>query len=136
MATQPKSTEFTPASCRVMSEAIQKALAPLEAKFGVTITMRGGRFDNTTFNPKIEIKAPGSAQADAEDAKANFVVYAKQFGLKPTDFGKVFFGSSGKKMKIVGLTPSRPKFPVNLMEVDTNKKVKATMGYVMSGRGR
>ena len=87
-----------------IAEDTQKALESVAAKYGVTVTVRGGTFDAGMFKPRVEFRAPESRRSDFER-------YARMFGVDPQAFGKTFnFG--GTTYRVAGIRPSAHKRPI------------------------
>ena len=100
-------TEFTRANCRTVDNAINDALKQVEAQFGVTIKIGGGRFSANEFTTKITVSTGDGTDA----AKANFELYAFRYNLKESDFGKEFT-SNGEVYRITGIKPRGKKYPI------------------------
>jgi hypothetical protein len=89
---------FDRKKCQVISAEVAVALAPIATRHGLTIDVRGGRFDSTTFTPKIVFNV-------ADGGRLRFEQWAKALGLQPTDFGRQFsFG--GKTYTISDVNPN------------------------------
>lgn len=74
--------------------------------YGFTVDFGGGSFDDNSFKPKVTIVIDG-ADLDRDE----FEHYASLFRLSADDFGKEF-SNGGRKFRLVGLKPNRPKWPV------------------------
>jgi len=83
---------------------LEKALAPLAAKYGLTVSVTGGVIGQFAFRPRVEF-------TEADGARKLFETYATAFGLKTTDFGRTFV-TAGRQYKIVGLKLNAAKRPV------------------------
>lgn len=57
---------------------------------------------------------------DTNEAERTFGVYAKRYGLEPSDYGAIVT-IRGSRYKIVGISPNRPKNCFNIECVSTGK---------------
>lgn len=99
-----KRTVMNRETMKLLNDAVDAALKPVADAWGLTVSVNGGRFDATTFKPKIEFK---TAEADA----ANFAKWAPMFNLDPADLGRSF-RANGQVYTIVALKPAARTRPV------------------------
>jgi hypothetical protein len=107
----PTISKFDRATCATLAAAIKKALEPVAEEFGVALTMRGGSFGATNYQPKMEfaIKAPDGIVLTRE--AQDFKQMAAFYGLTPEHLGAQFaFG--GNTYKITGLAARSNKRPI------------------------
>lgn len=107
---------------------VRKLSADLEAELkefaearGLSIEVKGGRFDPTvgTYAPKVEFSLEGAAERE-------FKLYASHFpfNLPEGSFGAKFDSPSGGTFELVGLNPRRRKYPVTGKRLDDGKLYK------------
>jgi len=122
--TKPKTnstdvTEFNRQNCRTIDNAINDALKQVEAQFGVTIKIGGGRFSSNEFTTKITVSTGDGTDA----AKEKFGLYAFRYNLKNSDFGKTFT-SNGEIFRISGIKPRGKKYPIMAERVRDGARYK------------
>jgi hypothetical protein len=104
-----------------LREAIDRALliGNVAEDFGLT-SIKAGRisYDINGLSAKITLEAETTENGKTKE-EANFEQYAVLFGLKPEWLHKSFDRGRGATVEIIGLQPSRSKFPV--MVLDANK---------------
>ncbi len=103
---------------RDVGAAVEEALAEVAEKFGLTVEVRGGSYDATSFRPKVEFKTAGAAEDE-------FRTYAQMFGLDPDDFGRDFV-SKGRHFRISGLATRSHTYPILATEIASGKVYKFT----------
>jgi hypothetical protein len=114
-----------------VANAVQKELTEVMAqtleKYGLGIEGRGGSLGTQDLTLKFNIFVQNS---DGENAKKEeaFVGLALSYGLR-CDYGFTF-SHNGSTLKVVGISPSRPKFPVDLINLDTGGKSKSPIRFV------
>ncbi len=116
--TVPEITTITRPNVRILNDAVRRALASIEAEYGVSVEVGGGRFDPHagTFNPKVTIKVAG---ADAN----NFAAMASLYGLEASDHGRKFT-SHGRTFRIESINPRASTMPIHCVEVSTGRGFK------------
>jgi len=110
-----KLTKMGRANTKTVVDALKAAVKSVEEEFGVVCTFGGRRYSDEGFHCKMEVGlADSSALADQQ--KREFECYAQQFGLKPSDFGKVvmLYGSrrGQEPYEICGVAPRSSKYPI------------------------
>jgi hypothetical protein len=105
-------------TAKQIGAACEEALLEVAEKFGLTVTVRGGSYDQTvgTFTPKIIF-------AEADAAKNEFVQYASMFLLDADDFGKEFV-CGGITFRVCGIKTRATKMPILATKVGTDKVYK------------
>lgn len=119
-----KITNFSHHEHRLLSDAVKKALAGVEAEFGVKFDTRGGNIGSLTgmirlhveVVPEVGVKPAGQVEFEA---------YARRIGLEPSDYGKTFRSAgSGKEFRITGILLGGRKYDLLAEEVHTRKGYK------------
>jgi len=98
--------KITPAVCRKLRQAIDENLAEYAAETGLTVAAKGASYTENSVTFKVEFVLGGVDLNEEEFKETHFL-----FNLPADAFGKEFtYG--GKKYKLVGLKPNRPKYPI------------------------
>ncbi len=120
-------TQIDRATAKLLGAEIQQALEAVAEKHGLTVSVRGGKYDDTMYAPKVEFKTE-SADED------QFNLYASWYGLEGK-YGEVF-NSHGRVFKIEAIAPRSPKRPIICEEVGTDKRFKFEAEAVARAVGR
>lgn len=112
---------------RLLRPQIEAALAELGTTHGIKFMVGGGKYDPdmTTTTLKLELAVTnGRAEVSPVIVKAEraWRECAQLYGLKPEWLGKSFRIGQDKGYTILGLEPSRTKFPV-LVRTQAGKEV-------------
>lgn len=103
---------------RRLSNIIEAALKTALAPQGYNVEIKGGKFSDDSFDPKVVIVKQG-----VNLGTQNFMRFAHLYGLKPQDHGREFV-SNGVRYRLTGLAPNRPRFPILGERVPDGKKFK------------
>ena len=114
-------TQFDRATCRMVSQAIEKAVQGVAEEFGIGIRRGRGTFSGPTFTMKLECGIKENGEVLTKEAQ-DFKQLASAYGLKPTDLGRTFC-LRGNSYKIVGLKARSTKYPI-LVERADGKRFK------------
>lgn len=137
MATK-KAFEFSPTALKAIRSPIEEALLALGKKHGLTFQLGKGKYDansatfqlnlaNTVVGDDGEVKSPRIVKAEAD-----WIRNAVYLGLKGSELGKTLI-LHGEKFKIVGLMPTRRKFPILLQKSSAASELKlVTVEFVRS----
>jgi len=129
--TQSQISQFDRTTCKLLSAEFLKAMQEVATKYGVSIRAAGGKFEETNFQMKFEAAVTNTetgvvASKEAQDFKKfshMFDVPASKLGKKLTINDRVF--------TLVGLVPSRPKFPFIATAAD-GKRFKFTVATIQN----
>lgn len=121
--------KFTKADCKAISEDIQRVLEAVANKHGVKLVMGSGSFSEFSFTKKVEFRIEGE-QGEDKEAEAKYRRNAHALGLKPEWFGVEFDDAYGNRLKVVGINTRRRANPVEIVNVLTGKKYKASTSYI------
>lgn len=108
------STTINAQTLKLLRPKIEAALAAVMAEAGLACKVTRGTYGGETGSFKLELCVPnesGETDPSLIRAERDFAQYANLFGLKASDLGAEI-KINGKKAKIVGLMPNRPKFPI------------------------
>ena len=67
--------------------------------------------------------------------RALFEVLAEPFGLKPSDYGRIF-RTGGETFRITAINPNRPKYPISAERLADGRGYKFTVENIGSAPGR
>jgi len=112
--------KFDRPNLRSLRPELEKALADVCAKHGITATIGNGSFTEFECKFKLTLNLEGSNDAQTTLEKAQFGLCAKAYGLEPTDLGKTFMVNNNLYV-ITGINPNRPKFPISGVRSDGKK---------------
>lgn len=111
-----KIIQFDRSTCKVLGEAVTKALAAVAAEHGVEIAYAGGTMDGAKFTMKLRCAVTDPAAVEA-DRKQKFAQFCGLYDLKPHHYGMTF-SAGGKQYRLIGFNPSRDKWPVTVQAAD------------------
>lgn len=117
-------------------DAINEALKPVAAKYGLSSIKGLNRLTNAgdTLNIKVEAKL----QPNAETVKANETMnetISVALGFKSNIVGKKFTTFDETQYEITELKPSRPSYPIIAKEKRTGKSYKFSANSVQAYLG-
>jgi hypothetical protein len=114
-----KIQSFDKPTCRIIGDAFHKMALEFAQQYGLTTKASGGRFDNTSFTPKVTFCV---AETDAETGhtvnkkeQQAFQLNAPTYGIDPDAFGKEIT-LKGKKFTITGWNPKAYRSPVTIID--------------------
>lgn len=120
------------ASCKRLRDELDKVLAPLGKKLGLSISAGNASFtpENATFKVKIAtLGADGTVRnEEAEAFKKSAILY----GLKPEMLNTTFKDWGGDTFEIVGLATRSRKYPVLAKNILTGKTFKFPVEQVLA----
>ena len=99
-------SKITAAIARDIDADIRAAVASVEAKWGVNISVGGGTYGDDHFTTKLKTSIAG-----VDMKKKDWDRYSFRFGLKPEQYGTKFT-YAGETFTVVGLRPKARKAPV------------------------
>ena len=126
-----KIDSFDRINLRPLSIDIQSALAPIAAKYGITLQYKSSRFSPDNVTIKIEGATIGSSGVANTRERDDFKLYASMYGLKETDLDKEI-SYTGKKYIIIGLNTRRSKYPIVAKRIEDGKTILLTCEMVKS----
>jgi hypothetical protein len=111
---------FDKPTLRSLRPELETALADVCAKHGITARIGNASFTELECKFQLILELEGVDEAKSTSRQADFERYATLYGLEPTDFGKNFL-VNGVLYSITGISPNRPKFPVDGVRHDGRK---------------
>jgi hypothetical protein len=116
-------------SCKLIRAAIDENLAEICEELGLKMEHRSGSFDDNQFTAKISF-----ILADADPAKDEFEMWAKTYGVAPTDYGRVLkIGTT--TYRLTGINTKAPKYPFLAVRESDEGKFKFTSSVILRALG-
>ena len=123
---------LTPALCDRLRRELLKACQDVAEAHGLIV--EGGDLNDIDLRHGFEIGfrvgIPMEDGALYSTDKAMFGVLAEHFGLKPSDYGRIF-RARGEAFRITALNPNRPKYPISVERVTDGRGFKFPVEDVM-----
>lgn len=122
-------TEINKKTAAALQEAMEKAMAEVAEEFGVKITQYGGQLKGSAeavLKFHVAVTDQGAVEKQQE---REFNLYARSFGLESKHRGTIVT-SRGEKWRLIGIAPSRTKYPLKFESVDTGKVLLFTEDLV------
>ena len=126
-----KITGFDRTNCKLMRQEIDQALSVVGQKYGVSFEGGNIRFTSHSFSMKLTGNVVDKSMPAGGKTSNDFNLYCRQFGLEPSDLGRVF-NHRGTAYKVAGLKPQSYKFPI-LGERYDGKRFKFMASTVIKG---
>ena len=131
-ATKVKSPRnLTPELCDRLSRDLLAACIKVAETHGLAV--EGGELSDINlrhgFDIGFRVGIPTADGSLYSTEKAVFEVFAENFGLKPSDYGRIF-KTSGEAFRITGINPNRPKYPISAERLADGRGYKFTVENV------
>jgi hypothetical protein len=128
----PPPRNLTPALCDRLRRDLLAACQTVTKSHGLAV--EGGDLSDIDLRHGFEVGfRVGIPLADGSlysIEKALFETLAEHFGLKPSDYGRIF-KSNGEAFRITSLNPNRPKYPIGAERVADGRGFKFTVENVV-----
>lgn len=133
MTSKTKLTVFNKQNANQMMDDFINHFKEFETAWGVKVEVRGGKFDLDVLRPKIEIRLLNSAAAEPtfENEAWCWSLDAESHGLRK-EWLHAIISEGGRKFKVVGINPRRPKRCVALMDVESKKMAFANARWLIN----
>ncbi len=134
MANQIKS--FNRATIVTLRTELAKAVASVEAAYGIKVDFGNARFTDSTVTFKTNVAIPiaiagqATAVTDSMDAN-NYIRYQWSHHLPTAALGKVV-RVNGETYRIKGYMPRKPKYPILAERVFDNRRFKFAVSTIAS----
>ena len=130
--TTPPPRNLTPPLCEHLREEMLRACQAIAKTHGLVAEASSLQNVNLRygFNFTIEVGIPQSDGTILEPGRALFEVLAADYGLSPTDFGREF-RANDEVFRITGLSPRRPKYPIDAERLSDRNQYKFTAENVV-----
>ena len=102
------------------------AMADLQDKYDVTISLGKVSYDSDEFTTKLSVK---NGQNPLEIAKADFdrdVWKYRHLGLEPGMYGRIFLGNDGMRYAVLGFNTRASKYPIHTLQLDSHTKMRCS----------
>ena len=110
----------------------EKAMEALEKQYGFIIDLGSITYSATSFYGKLEVHE-GDSRDDLNEQE--FKKYCKSYGLDPEDYDRRFtYG--GKDYIIIGIRPSKRKYPISCQQVQDGTTYNFTADTVRRVLGK
>lgn len=104
----------------------EKAMEALEKQYSFIIDLGNITYSATSFYGKLEVHE-GDSRDDLNEQE--FKAYCKTYGLDPEDYDRRFtYG--GKDYIIIGIRPSKRKYPISCQQVQDGKSYTFTADMI------
>lgn len=104
---------------------IEAALKSVGATHGISLRLGNIRFTNDTFSTKLDVTLNDTTGSIVTPELAELRKMGKSYLGPAFDENKVY-ERLGKKVKIVGISPRRSKYPIIYQELSTGKRYKTS----------
>jgi hypothetical protein len=131
MTKTTKIERFDGTTCRAVAKAMEEALKPVGERYGLSIQFRGGRYQDTSYSPKVVCAIVDDGGTVQGPEVSDFKRYANLYGLKPDDLGREFRTDRGVFV-LTGLKSRARRFPLLGKEKATGKVYKFTADVVVA----
>ena len=109
---------------KIVTKDINEALVSVGRKHNLVLTVDGGTtYSSDSISMRIKGYEPDDTGTIETDEMKEFKFLSKLYGLKPDDLGREF-EYKGRQYKITGLKARRKKFPISVVETETNRMWK------------
>lgn len=109
---------------------LREALAPLQEKYGVTISFGNINYTQERFTTKLTI-TNGQSQDEAERSAFDADVWKYgHLGLERGMFNRIFLTPDGQRMAIRGFNTRSPKYPIIALRLSDGQKLRCSEGRI------
>ena len=124
---------FTKDSLKSLAQDVDKALAEVAKKHGISIRVGNSRYSNLEATMKLELSTTNKS-GESQD-ELDFRSLAPRFGYEADWFGKTIH-LSGTAFKVSGLNMKSPKNRINLVRVKDGRGFKCPVSTLISAMQR
>ena len=110
----------------------KKAMEALEKQYGFIIDLGSITYSATSFSGKLEVHE-GDSRDDLNEQE--FKMYCKSYGLDPEDYDRRFT-YDGKDFIIIGIRPSKRKYPISCLQVQDGESYSFTASLIKQVLGK
>lgn len=116
-----------------LGTAFARELKALGDRFGIDISPAGGVYGGLTGEVRLAVSVRQTLNG-VSGAEEEWNLFCGRYGLLPSDFGKTFY-HQGVGYKVTGITPSRPKYPVDAQRIADGRPFKFWPSAVKARQG-
>ena len=108
-----------------------KAVAALEAQYGVKIRLGNITYNTNDFHTRLEVKNVGTDETSskelwlAEQSKA----YRKNILVKKVEYDKWYLGNDGRHYKVISFNTTRPKNILRIVN-GSGEEYSCSLGFL------
>jgi len=106
------------------------AIAPLQEKYGVTITLGHITYYKEYFSSRLKVVNGTDAETTAIHNFDADVWKFKHLGLRPGMYKRIFKGTDGELYFIRGFNLRAPKYPIIISRVSDGEESRCTEGFI------
>jgi hypothetical protein len=103
-------TKFDRPTLRLLGDDIKQALDAVAKRHGLLLTMKGGRYDDFSYTPRMAFAVSGEGGAD-KSAENDWNQWRALYGMAEVPFGASFTNTHGT-YSICGIKPRGQKYTV------------------------
>jgi hypothetical protein len=119
--------QFNRQGHRMLSAEITQELQALAQRHGLDITAGGGQIGTTELVIKVVAKTSDTSAIEAKERR-ELGMYGRFAGLTEHHYNTIIV-EGGTRYQLKGYSPNRPKYPIDMKNLNTGKMHKATEGY-------
>ena len=110
----------------------KKAMEALEKQYGFIIDLGDITYSATSFTGKLAVH---EGESKDEVNEQEFKMYCKMYGLDPEDYDRRFT-YDGKDYIIIGIRPSKRKYPISCQQVQDGESYVFTADLIKQVLGK
>lgn len=110
----------------------KKAMETLERQYGFVVELGRITYTPTSFTGKLEVHE-GESKDDVNEQE--FKKYCRLYGLDESDYDRRF-AFKGKEYIVIGIVPSKRKYPICCQEVSSGATYSFTAEGVKKALGK
>ena len=108
-----------------------KAVAALEAQYGVSIRLGNITYNTNDFHARLEVKNVGTDDASSRELWISEMkeAYQKNILVDKVEYDKWYLGNDGRNYKVIGFNTTRPK---NILRIADGfgKEYSCSLGFL------
>lgn len=122
--------EMNNETLRAFRKDFSEAVAGLQDKYGVKITLGGITYEQERFTTKMTV-TNGRDNEEAERAAFDADVWKfEHLGLTKGMYKRVFIGRDGNRYAIAGFNTKAPKYPLIVIRISDGARVRVSERYI------
>lgn len=118
-------------SLTVLTEEIEKALSVIAEKHNLNIKLGRGTFTQLNAKLSLEISTISALGNTMTKERVDFMHYKSVKNI-PFDLDTEFIDDKGNHFKVIGYLSRARTYPIELLNLKTKTKHKASISYVVS----
>lgn len=130
-----KMKSLTKSGMQQIRKAVETALKDIGVELGISLQLGRGSFRETEGHFRLNVLASGEENGGKPVEEVNWGLHCTRYGFEVSDFGKMI-EAHGMRFRIVGIMPSRPKYPILAERLSDGRKYKLRIVEVLTGLGK